>query len=578
MTLVRLLRTYLRPYHPLLAGVVVFQIVSTGAALFLPALNADIIDQGVTPGDAGYITRTGMLMLVVALAQITGTATAVYFGARTAMGFGRDLRTAVFTHVGTFSRREMGRFGAPTLITRSTNDVGQVQMLVLMACTMMASAPIMLTGGVIMAVREDTTLSWLLLVTVPAMVGGLGFIITKMIPGFRQMQPRIDQVNKTLREQITGIRVVRAFVREAHERGRFDEANRALTEVALRVGRWMAAMFPVIILVLNISMVAAFWFGAGRVDGELMQLGSLTAFMAYLLQILVAVMMATFMLMMAPRAAVAADRIAEVLDTSSSVAPPATPITALPEPGSVRFSQVEFSYPGASRPVLDDITLEVTAGQTVAIIGSTGAGKTTLLSLVPRLFDVTSGQVEVGGADVRRIAPELLWSRIGLVPQRSYLFSGTVASNLRHGNPEATDDELWAALEAAQARAFVDAMPDGLKTEITQGGTTVSGGQRQRIAIARALVRRPEIYLFDDAFSALDLATEAQLRQALAPLTRHAAVLVVAQRVSSIVTADRIVVLDDGRIVGQGTHDELQAGCATYQEIVRSQFAAGEVA
>ncbi len=578
MTLLRLLRTYLRPYYPLLLGVVVFQILSTGASLFLPALNADIIDQGVTRGDTGYITQTGVMMLAVALAQITGTATAVYFGARTAMALGRDLRAAVFTHVGTFSRREMGQFGAPTLITRSTNDVGQVQMVVLTACTMMASAPIMLTGGVIMAVREDATLSWLLLVTIPAMVGGLGFIIAKMIPAFRLMQPRIDQVNKTLREQITGIRVVRAFVREPQERARFDQANRALTEVALQVGRWMAAMFPVIILVLNISMVAVFWFGSVRVDGGLMQLGSLTAFMAYLVQILVAVMMATFMLMMVPRAAVAADRIAEVLDTTPSVAPPTTPTRELPSSGTVTFSRVAFSYPGAAQPILDDISFSVSAGQTVALIGSTGAGKTTLLSLVPRLFDATGGVVEVGGVDVRELALELLWNRIGLVPQRSYLFSGTVASNLRHGKPDATEDELWAALETAQARTFVEAMPEGLDTPISQGGTTVSGGQRQRLAIARALVRRPAIYLFDDAFSALDLATEARLRQALEPLTREAAVLVVAQRISSIVDADRIVVLDDGRIVGHGRHEELQQECGTYQEIVRSQFAAGEVA
>ena len=577
MALLRLLRTYLRPYYPLLAGVAIFQIGSTGAALFLPALNADIIDQGVTLGDTGYITQTGIMMLAAALVQIAGTAAAVYFGARTAMGLGRDLRAAVFTHVGTFSRREMGQFGAPTLITRCTNDLGQVQMVVLMTCTMMASAPIMLTGGVIMAVREDATLSWLLLVTVPAMVGGLRFILVKMIPAFRVMQPRIDQVNKTLREQITGIRVVRAFVREAQECARFDQANRMLTEVALQVGRWMAAMFPVIILVLNISVVTVFWFGALRVDGGLMQLGSLTAFMAYLVQSLVAVMLATFMLMMVPRALVAADRITEVLDTHSSVAPPATPVTDLPRPGTVTLSQVDFSYPGANRAVLDDINIEVEPGQTVAVIGSTGAGKTTLLSLVPRLFDVTGGHVEVGGVDIRQLSPEILWERIGLVPQQSYLFSGTVASNLRHGKPDATDDELWAALETAQARNFVEAMPQGLDTPIAQGGTTVSGGQRQRLAIARVVVRQPEIYLFDDAFSALDLATESQLRRALKPQTHDAAVLVVAQRVSSIMDADQIVVLDDGRIVGHGTHQELQTGCSTYQEIVRSQFAEGEV-
>ena len=572
MNLLRLLRSYLRPYRRQLVGVVVFQLVATMASLFLPALNADIIDQGVTLGDTGYITRSGLIMLAVAFLQIGGTAAAVYFGARTAMGVGRDLRAAVFRRVGTFSSREVARFGAPSLITRCTNDVQQVQMVVLMACTMMASAPIMMTGGVVMAVREDVGLSWLLMVAVPAMVLCLGFVIVKVMPAFRSMQRRIDAVNKTMREQIIGIRVVRAFVREPFETTRFGQVNRDLTGVALFVGRWMAAMFPVVILILNASSVAVLWFGAQRVDGGLMQVGSLTAFLAYLIQILVAVMMATFMLMMVPRAAVSADRITEVLDTDSSVVPPSAPILTLPERATVRFDRVSFSYPGASHAVLQDLSFTAEPGKTTAIIGSTGAGKSTLVSLIPRLFDATDGQVLVDGVDVRQLDPDLLWSRIGLVPQKGYLFTGTVASNLRHGRPEASDEELWAALETAEARAFVEAMPEGLDAPIAQGGTNVSGGQRQRLAIARAVLRAPEIYLFDDAFSALDLATDARVRQALGRITRQSAVLVVAQRVSSIVDADQILVLEDGQIVGRGTHAALLAGCRTYQEIVESQF------
>ncbi len=578
MTLLRLLRLHLRPYRRLLLGVVGFQLVATMASLFLPALNADIIDQGVTRGDTGYITQRGMVMLAVAFLQIGGTATAVYFGARTAMGVGRDLRAAVFRRVGLFSSREVAHFGAPSLITRSTNDVQQVQMVVLMACTMMASAPIMMTGGIAMAVREDAGLSWLVMVAVPAMVLSLGFVIAKVMPAFRAMQRRIDAVNKTIREQIIGIRVVRAFVREPFETTRFAQVNRDLTGIALFVGRWMAAMFPVVILILNASSVAVLWFGGQRVDAGLMQIGSLTAFLAYLIQILVAVMMATFMLMMVPRAAVAADRITEVLDTDSSLVAPSAPISTLTERATVRFDEVSFSYPGASHAVLHEVSFAAEPGQTTAIIGSTGAGKTTLLSLIPRLFDVTTGQVRVDGVDVRQLDPELLWSRIGLVPQRGYLFSGTVASNLRHGRPEATDAELWDALETAQARAFVEAMPEGLDAPIAQGGTNVSGGQRQRLAIARAALRRPEIYLLDDAFSALDLATDARVRQAIGLITREAAVLVVAQRVSSIIDADQILVLEDGQIVERGTHAGLLASCRTYQEIVESQFMEEDVA
>ncbi|MDP7691424.1 MAG: ABC transporter ATP-binding protein, partial [Vicinamibacterales bacterium] len=562
MMLLRLLRTYLRPYRMWLLGVVGLQFAATIAALFLPSLNADIIDSGVARGDTSYIMRVGVVMLAVALVQVAATVAAVYFGARTAMGFGRDVRAAVFHRVGSFSSREVTHFGAPSLITRTTNDVQQVQMLVLLSCTMMVTAPIMMVGGVVMALREDVGLSWLLVVSVPALVVSLGVVISRMVPSYRAMQTRIDAVNKTLREQITGIRVVRAFVREPFEARRFDTANRALTDVALRVGRWMAVMFPVVILILNVSSVAVLWFGGQRVDAGLMQVGSLTAFLAYLIQILIAVMMATFMLVLVPRATVSADRIVEVLDTESSVVPPSVPVTELGERATLRFSGVEFSYPGASEPVLRGISFAAEPGQTTAIIGSTGAGKSTLLGLVPRLFDVTGGEVSVDGVDVRRLDPDLLWSKIGLVPQQGYLFSGTVASNLRYGRPDATEQEMWAALEIAQARAFVEEMPDGLEATIVQGGTNVSGGQRQRLAIARALISNPEIYLFDDSFSALDLATDGRLRHALKPVTREAAVVVVAQRISTILDADQILVLEDGNVVGLGRHEELLAACS----------------
>ena len=575
MMLLRVLRTYLRPYRKWLAWVIVLQFLATLAALYLPSLNADIIDNGVARGDTGYITRAGLVMLAVTLVQIAATVVAVYFGARAAMGFGRDVRAAVFHRVGSFSSREVARFGAPSLITRNTNDVQQVQMLVLLSCTLMVTAPIMMVGGVIMALREDVGLSWLLVVSVPALLVSVGVVISQMLPSYRVMQVRIDAVNKTLREQITGIRVVRAFVREPFETRRFDTANRELTDVALRVGRWMAVMFPLVFLILNVSSVAVLWFGAQRVDAGLMQVGSMTAFLAYLIQILIAVMMATFMLVLVPRATVSADRIAEVLDTESSVVPPMAPVTELREWATLRFSGVEYSYPGASAPVLRDITFAAQPGQTTAIIGSTGAGKSTLLNLVPRLFDVTGGEVSVDGVDVRLLDPELLWSKIGLVPQQGYLFSGTVASNLRYGRPDATEEEMWAALETAQARDFVEDMPDGLEAPIAQGGTNVSGGQRQRLAIARALISNPEIYLFDDSFSALDLATDVRLRHALRPITRDATVIVVAQRVSTIVDADQIIVLDDGVVVGLGRHEELLSGCETYQEIVASQLGLG---
>ena len=576
--LLRILKTHLRDYRPQLSVVVALQFVGTMAALYLPSLNADIIDNGVATGDTGYIVHTGAMMLAVSLVQILCSGGAVYVGARTAMAFGRDVRAGIFHRVGSFSSREVYQIGAPSLITRNTNDVQQVQMLVLMTCTMMVAAPIMMVGGVLMAMREDLGLSWLLAVCVPVLFLAVGFIISRMVPGFRLMQTRIDAVNRILREQITGIRVVRAFVREPVETRRFGRANDDLTEVAVRTGRWMATMFPTVMLIMNLSSVAVLWFGGHRVDAGSMQIGELTAFLAYLVQILMSVMMATFMLIMVPRATVCADRIAEVFDTSSSVAPPASPVTTVAGRGELELRGVQFTYPGADAPVLRDVSLTARVGQTTAVIGSTSAGKTTLVNLVPRLFDVTAGAVYVDGVDVRDLEPELLWSRIGLVPQKAYLFSGTVRSNLLYGKPDATDDELWRALEIAQGRDFVEAMPEGLDAPITQGGTNVSGGQRQRLAIARALVRRPEIYLFDDSFSALDLATDARLRAALRPVTTDATVLIVAQRVSTIVDADQILVLEDGEVVGRGRHAELLETCETYQEIVRSQLTAEEAA
>ncbi|MDQ1724404.1 MAG: ATP-binding cassette, subfamily multidrug efflux pump, partial [Frankiaceae bacterium] len=551
----KLVRTHMRPYRSWLIAVVVLQLLGTMASLYLPSLNADIIDKGIARGDTGYIVRTGGWMLAVSALQIAAAITAVWFGARIAMSVGRDLRAQLFRRVGEFSSREVARFGPASLITRNTNDVQQVQMLVLMFSSMFIAAPLMCVGGFIMAVRTDVGLSWLMAVCVPALVVAIGLIIRKMVPQFRLMQNRLDDVNRVLREQIAGIRVVRAFVREPYETARFGESNAALTATALRVGRLQSRIFPVVMLVFNVSSVAVLWFGASRVDAGRMQIGALTAFLSYLLQILMSVMMATFMLMMIPRAAVCAERIVEVLETRSSVVPPKVPVTELPAAGQVVFDDVSFRYPGAALPVLDGITFTAERGRTTAIIGSTGAGKTTLLSLVPRLVDVTSGVVLVDGVDVRSLDPDLLWSRLGYVPQRSYLFSGTVASTLRHGNPDADDDELWAALDVAEAREFVAKLSGGLDAPVAQGGTNLSGGQRQRLAIARAVVRRPEIYLFDDAFSALDPGTDARLRAKLRAITRDSAVLVVAQRVSTILDADRIIVLDEGKIVGDGTHD-----------------------
>ncbi|WP_134767022.1 ABC transporter ATP-binding protein [Nocardioides sp. 1609] len=576
--LIRLLRDRLGAYRSWVAAVVVLQLLSVLAMLYLPSLNARIIDEGIAVGDTGTILRLGAMMLAVSLVQIVGSVGAAWYGARTAMAFGRDLRADLFARVGTFSTRELQHFGAPSLITRGTNDVTQVQMLVLMACLIAASSPIMMVGGVVMALREDAGLGWILAVVVPALFVAVGFVISRMVPSFRLMQGRIDEVNRVLREQITGIRVVRAFVREPYEAERFGRANDDLTAVAVRAGRWLATMFPLVMLIVNVASVAVIWFGGHRVDDGQMGVGALTAFLSYLMQILMSIMMATFMLMQVPRSAVCADRIVEVLDTDTSVVVATEPVA--PDParrGELELDAVTFAYPGADEPVLADVSLSARPGQTVAVIGSTGAGKTTLVNLVPRLFDATSGTVRVAGVDVRDLDPALLWDQIGLVPQRGYLFSGTVRSNLRHGRADASDEEIWAALEVAQARDFVAAMPEGLDSPVAQGGTNFSGGQRQRLAIARAVVRRPGIYLFDDSFSALDLATDARLRAALAPVTTEATVVVVAQRVSTIRDADEILVLEDGRVVGRGTHDELLVGCGTYQEIVASQLSAEEV-
>lgn len=576
--LIRIIRDYLKPYQGLVAFLVGLQLVGTMASLYLPSLNGRIIDEGVAKGDTGYIVRTGGWMLAVSLVQIVATVAATYLGARSAAGLGRDLRAGIFARVGDFSAQEVSRFGAPTLISRNTNDVTQVQTVVFMGAAMMVSAPIMMVGGIIMALREDVGLSWLVAVAVPALALSVALVIRRMIPNFRLMQESVDWVNRVLREQITGIRVVRAFVREDHERARFAEANTQYTGTALAVGRLMALVFPIVMLIFNASTVAVLWFGSHRVENGQMQIGELTAFMSYLMQILMSVMMATFMSMMIPRAAVSAGRITEVLHTDSTVVQPSRPI-AIPRTGtSVELRDVEFCYPGADVPVLQGVSLTAEPGRTTAIIGSTGSGKSTLLSLIPRLYDVTGGSVRLGGVDVRDATLEDVWSRIGLVPQKPYLFTGTVASNLRYGDSDATDDELWEALRIAQADDFVRAMPEGLNAQIAQGGTNVSGGQRQRLAIARALVSRPEVFLFDDSFSALDLSTDARLRSALKPVTRHTAVIVVAQRVSTIIDADHIVVLDDGLVVGAGRHDELLETCPTYVEIVESQRSAEEVA
>jgi ATP-binding cassette subfamily B multidrug efflux pump len=569
--LTHLIRTHLRPYKRQLLVVLALQIVQTAATLVLPTLNADIIDKGVVPGDDGYVRRLGAVMLAVAIVQVVFNVAAIRVGARVATAFGRDVRRSIFHTVTGYSAREVGELGAPSLITRITNDVQQVQILVVMSLTLLAAAPITIVVGTVMALREDGPLSLLLVVSIPALVLAVGAVVWRMIPQFQAIQEKIDRVNEVLREQIIGIRVVRAFGREPHEAQRFKQANDELTLRSLNAGRLTAFMFPIVFTVLNTSSVAAVWFGAGRIDSGDMQIGALIAFLSYLIQILMAVMMGTFVAVMTPRAQVCAERIEEVLRKESTVADAPDAVTELPDRPTLELDDVGFHYPGAEAPVLGGIRLTVAPGTTTAVIGSTGSGKTTLVNLIPRLFDATEGTVRLGGVDVRDIATEALWSRIGLVPQKPYLFSGTVGSNIRLGAPDATDDEVWDALRIAQADGFVRAMPGQLDARIEQGGTNVSGGQRQRLAIARAVVRRPSIYLFDDAFSALDLATDARLRAALEPVLADAAMVVVAQRVSTIIDADQILVLEDGRPVGLGPHAELVRTCPTYAEIVASQ-------
>jgi ATP-binding cassette subfamily B protein len=576
--LIRLLRSHLRPYRAQLWLIVVLQSAQAIAGLYLPRLNGHIINNGVLRGDTHYIWSTGGLMLLFTLLQVALSVTAVYWGSKVAMAFGRDVRRDLFQRVTDFSAREVGVLGAPSLITRITNDVQQVQMLVQMVCTLLLAAPITAVGGVIMALSEDVGLSWLLMVSIPVLIVVIIVIIRQMVPQYQVMQERIDSLNRVLREQITGMRVVRAFVREPYEAVRFGAANDDVTDTALVAGRLMALIFPTAIMMVNITTVGVVWFGSNRIASGDMQVGAMVAYITYLVQILMSVTMASFIGSMWPRASVCAERIVEVLDTESSVVTAEHPVESVPLRGTVEFRGACFGYPGAEADVLHDITLLCRPGQTTAVIGSTGSGKTTLVGLVPRLFDVTAGAVLFDGVDVRELDPLALGSRIGLVPQKPYLFSGTVASNLRYGKPDATDDELWHALTVAQAADFVRAMPDGLNASIAQGGSNVSGGQRQRLAIARALVRKPEVYLFDDSFSALDVATDARLRAALVPETADAAVLIVGQRVATIAGADQIVVLEDGRIVGLGRHDDLLATCPTYAEIVSSQLRAEEAA
>ncbi|WP_189146862.1 ABC transporter ATP-binding protein [Streptomyces lacrimifluminis] len=576
--LIQLLRTYLRPYRKPIALLVLLQLLQTCATLYLPTLNADIIDKGVVKGDTGYILAFGAVMIGISLVQVFCNIGAVYYGARTASAFGRDVRAAVFDRVQSFSAREVGQFGAPSLITRTTNDVQQVQMLALMTFTLMVSAPIMCVGGIVLALGLDVRLSGVLIAVVPVLGICVTLIVRRLRPLFRTMQVRLDTVNRVLREQITGNRVIRAFVRDEYEKDRFGKANHELTEVSLGTGRLLALMFPIVMTVVNVSSIAVVWFGAHRIDSGGMEIGALTAFLAYLMQIVMSVMMATFMFMMVPRAEVCAERIEEVLGTSSSVVPPTDPVVELRRHGHLEIRAAGFHYPGAEEPVLRAVDLVARPGEVTAVIGSTGSGKSTLLGLVPRLFDATDGEVLVDGVDVATVEPKLLARTVGLVPQKPYLFAGTVATNLRYGNPDATDEELWRALEVAQGKGFVERLEGGLDAPIAQGGTNVSGGQRQRLAIARTLVQRPEIYLFDDSFSALDYATDAALRTALARETAEATVVIVAQRVSTIREADRIIVLDEGRVVGTGSHHELMADNETYREIVLSQLTEAEAA
>jgi ATP-binding cassette subfamily B multidrug efflux pump len=576
--LLTLIRRYSKPHTPYIVAVIFFQLASTIAALYLPSLNAQIIDEGVSRGDTDFIWRTGAVMLLVALVQVGAAIAGVYFGSKTAMAVGRDLRRGVFRKVTSFSAKDVNTFGAPTLITRGTNDVQQVQMLVLMGLNFMVATPIMCIGGIIMALREDLSLSWLVWVSVPVLVVVVGYLVVRLMPLFRAMQKKIDRINAVLREQIIGIRVVRAFVREPYETDRFGVANKDLTDVSLKIGALFVLMFPAIGMILHLSTAAVLWFGGQRVDSGDMQVGALTAFLQYLLQILMAVMMGTFMAMMIPRASVCADRIGEVLDVEPSIHDPERPETPATLAGVVEYRNVTFAYPGAESPVLSNISFTAKPGETVAIIGSTGAGKTSLLSLLPRLYDIAEGEVLLDGVSVSNLDRAEITKRVALVPQRPYLFSGTIEHNLRFGKTEATDQELWDALHVAQGEDFVREKKNGLNSRIAQGGTNVSGGQRQRLCIARALVTKPKVFLFDDSFSALDVATDARLRAALKRTTADATVIIVAQRISTITEADQILVLDNGRIVDRGTHEELLETSPTYQEIVESQLSVEEMA
>ena len=572
----RLIFTHLKPYWRELLSILALQVLATAMSLYLPNLNAQIIDDGVVKGDTDLIWRSGALMLLFSLVQAAGQIGATWFGALTAMSLGRDLRAAIFDRALSFSTREMRDFGASSLLTRNTNDVLQVQTIVQTTLTIIVGAPIMMVGGFVMAVREDFGLSWIIAVSVAVLGVAVSLLVIFVSPLFQRMQTNLDNLNRVLREQISGIRVIRAFIREDHESRRFEGANEDVYSVTLRASRWMVLLFPIAMFMVNISSVAVIWFGAFRIDSGNIQIGQMTAFLNYLIQILISVMMSTMLLFLAPRSAVSADRILEVLDTEPTVAPPADPVAPQELTGVVEFRDVTFTYPGAEDPVLANLSFTLTPGRTTAIIGSTGSGKSTLVNLIPRLYDVSGGEVLVDGVDVRRLDPDALWSRIGLVPQRPYLFSGTVASNLLYGRPDATPEQMWEALRIAQAAAFVEKLDGGLAAHIAQGGTNVSGGQRQRLSIARALVKEPAVYVFDDSFSALDVATDARLRAALAPATADRATLIVAQRVATIRGADEILVLEHGRIVGRGTHDELLASNATYQEIVDSQLSAEE--
>ena len=575
--MIALFRQYLPPYRWSIVLVLLLLLVQAIANLYLPELNADIINNGVAKGDTDYILRTGGFMLVVTFALMIAAIIAVYFSAKVAMGFGRDLRSGIFRKVETFSQVEVNTFGAASLITRNTNDVQQNQQVVLMGLNMMISAPIMVVGGLIMALRQDVPLTGVLIVIIPIMVLLIGFVMTRAIPLFQAMQIKIDRINLLMRETLSGVRVIRAFVRTDHEEKRFDGASLDLMDTGLRVNRLFAITLPALMAIMNLSTVAVLWLGAFRVDSGAMPIGNLTAFMQYIIQILFAIMTAVIMFIMVPRAAVSAGRIREVLDTEPSIADPATPVSP-PRTGEIEFRDVTFGYPGAQEPVLHNISFHARPGETTAIVGSTGSGKSTLINLLPRFYDASEGQLLIDGEDVRALDRQDLWKRIGVIPQRAFLFGGTVASNLRYGDEAATDDDLWRALDIAQGREFVADMPEQLEAPITQGGTNVSGGQRQRLAIARALVKKPDIYVFDDSFSALDFRTDARLRAALARELGDATVIIVAQRVGTILHADRIVVLENGRVAGIGTHDELMKTCETYREIVLSQVTEEEAA